>query len=174
MISQSRRIRDLLKKPRIPVEHVRFSLYERQEKATMTTNANRFKVGDMLKQKYDINDQIAGRKAEVKKNAYSCERYFNGLEKQELFRRLLSENMVIETIDGRLMRYQLSVKRNIQLDRRSSTLVRDSEVQRALINCKSGSISYFDLEVLNRAVFLTVASVIHEKGLGDRFLKCFS
>ena len=79
--------------------------------------------------------------------------------------------MVIETIDGRLMRYQLSVKRNIQLDRRSSTLVRDSEVQRALINCKSGSISYFDLEVLNRAVFLTVASVIHEKGLGDRFLK---
>lgn len=62
------------------------------------------------------------------------------------------------------MKYTLAVNRKIQLGWRSSSNVSIREVNRALKHCNSGMISYYDLEILNRAVFLNAVQDIRRKG----------
>ena len=80
------------------------------------------------------------------------------------FHILLKENIVYEIINHKEMKYTLAVNRKIQLGWRTSSNVSIREVNRALNHCKSGMISYYDPEILNRAVFLNAVQDIRRKG----------
>ena len=86
MIGQSRRIRDLMHKRRIPVKDINFSIMHKESRFMGKQNTQTLKNvwGGSIK---GVEEKYANLS---KASAFACERYFNDTPKQELFGKLLS------------------------------------------------------------------------------------
>ena len=89
MIGQSRRIRDLMHKRRIPVKDINFSIMHKESRFMGKQNTQTLKNvwGGSIK---GAEEKVKGYANLSKASAFACERYFNDSPKQELFGKLLS------------------------------------------------------------------------------------